>query len=140
MPSCNDNNNISICLRIFMVRHSAVGKSCAIDLRVAGSNPAGQLLIYFDNVFPVLTKALCRTSSLVPRSRIKAFVRKPRRCSPRRSPPPPPPDTRQRWSALPDTRQRWSALPVDLRTVELTGKLCIVGKGIYMNIFNKGEN
>ena len=63
MPTCNDNNNIKICL-------------------VAGSNPAGQLLIYFHNVFPVLTKTLCRHSGLVPRSRIKAFVRKPRRCSP----------------------------------------------------------
>ena len=28
-----------------------MGKSSAIDLRVAGSNPAGQLLIYFHNVF-----------------------------------------------------------------------------------------
>ena len=45
-----------------------------IDLRVAGSNPAGQLLIYFRNVLPVLTKTLCRHASLVPRSRIKAFV------------------------------------------------------------------
>ena len=61
-----------------------------IDLRVAGSNPAGQLLIYFHNVFPVLTNTLCRHASLVPRSRIKVFVRKPRRCSPRLSPPPPP--------------------------------------------------
>ena len=34
-----------------------MGKSCTIDMRVAGSNPAGQLLIYFHNVFPVLTKA-----------------------------------------------------------------------------------
>ena len=62
-----------------------------IDLRVAGSNPAGQLLIYFHNVFPVLTKTLCQHPSLVPRSRIKAFMRKPRRCSTRPSPPPPPP-------------------------------------------------
>ena len=54
-----------------------MGKSCAIDLRVADSNPAGQLLIYFHNVYPVLTKTLCRHSSPVPRSRIKAFVRKP---------------------------------------------------------------
>ena len=53
-----------------------------INLRVAGSNPAGQLLIYVHNVFPVLTETLCRHVSLVPRSRIKAFVRKPRRCSP----------------------------------------------------------
>ena len=53
-----------------------MGKSCAIDLRVAGSSPAGQLMIYFRNVFPVLTKTLCRHSSLVPRSHIKAFVRK----------------------------------------------------------------
>ena len=58
-----------------------------IDLRVAGSNPDGQLLIYFHNVFPVLTKTLCRHVSLVPRSRIKAFVRKPQRCSPRPSDP-----------------------------------------------------
>ena len=47
-----------------------------IDLRVAGSNLAGQLLIYFHNVFPVLTKTQCQHASLVPRSRIKAFVRK----------------------------------------------------------------
>ena len=60
-----------------------MGKSCAIDLSVADSNPAGQLLIYFHNIFPVLTKTLSRYSSLVSRSRIKAFVRKPRRCSPR---------------------------------------------------------
>ena len=36
-----------------------MGKSCAIDLRVADSNPTGQLLIYIHNVFPVLTKTLC---------------------------------------------------------------------------------
>ena len=58
-----------------------MGKSCTIDLRVAGSSPAGQLLIYFHNVFPVLTKILCGHSSLVPRSRIKDFVPKPQRCS-----------------------------------------------------------
>ena len=46
-----------------------------IDPRVVGSNPIGQLLIYFHSVFPVLTKTLlCRHASLVPRSRIKAFV------------------------------------------------------------------
>ena len=33
-----------------------MGKSCTIDLRVAGPNLARQLLIYFHNVFPVLTK------------------------------------------------------------------------------------
>ena len=59
-----------------------------IDLKVAGSNPAGQLLIYFHNVFPVLTKTLCRHASLVPTSCIKAFMRKPRRCSRRPSAPP----------------------------------------------------
>ena len=37
-----------------------MGKSCAIDLRVAASSPDGQLLIYFQNVFRVLTKTLCR--------------------------------------------------------------------------------
>ena len=31
-----------------------MGKSCAIDLRVAGSNPAEQLLIYLHNVFQFL--------------------------------------------------------------------------------------
>ena len=62
-----------------------MGKSCAIDLMVADSSPAGQLLIYFHNVFPVLTKTLCQHLSLVPKSRIKAFVCKPRRCSPRPS-------------------------------------------------------
>ena len=60
-----------------------MGKSCAIDLRVAGSNPAGQLLIYFHNVFLAFTKTLCRHSSLVPKSRIKAFVCKLQCCSPR---------------------------------------------------------
>ena len=48
-----------------------MGKPCAIDLRVAGSSPAGQLLTYFRNVFPVFTKTLCRHSSLVPRSASK---------------------------------------------------------------------
>ena len=33
-----------------------MGKSCAIDLRVAGSNPAGQLLIYVHNDFQFLQK------------------------------------------------------------------------------------
>ena len=41
--------------------------------------------------FPVLTETLCRHSSLFPRSRIKAFVRKPHGSSPQPSPPPPPP-------------------------------------------------
>ena len=63
-----------------------MGKSCAINLRVAGSSPAGQLLIYFHNVSPVLTKTLCGHSSLVPRPRIKAFVRRPRCCLPRLRP------------------------------------------------------
>ena len=43
-----------------------MGKSDAIDLRVAGSNPAGQLLIYFHNVSPALTRILCQHSSLFP--------------------------------------------------------------------------
>ena len=79
MPTCNDNNNINICLRFSMVGDGAVGKSCAIDLRVAGSNPAGQLLIYFHNVFPVLTKTLCRHSSLVQsfRTQTAALLRPP---------------------------------------------------------------
>ena len=37
-----------------------MGKSFAIDLRVAGSS---QLLIYFHNVFPFLTKSPCRLKS-----------------------------------------------------------------------------
>ena len=90
-PTCNDNNNINICLQFFYVEAIAQWENRAlIDLRVAGSNLAGQLLIYFHNVFPVLTKTLCRHASLAPRSGIKAFVRKPRRCSPWPSPPPPP--------------------------------------------------
>ena len=68
----------------------AVGKSCIIDLRVEVSNQAGQLLICFHNVLPVLTTVLttvltktpCRHSSLVPKSCIKAFMCKPGRCSP----------------------------------------------------------
>ena len=52
-----------------------------------GKSCTGQLLIDFHNVFLVLTETLCRHSSLVPRSRIKAFVRKLRRCSSRPSPP-----------------------------------------------------
>ena len=59
-----------------------MGESCAIDPRVVGSNPAGQLLIYFQKLFPVLTKTLCQHSSLVPRSRIETFMRKLHRCSP----------------------------------------------------------
>ena len=62
-----------------------MGKLCAVDLTVAGSSPAGQLLIFFHNVFQVLTKTLGRHSSLLPRSRIKASVRKLRRCSPQPS-------------------------------------------------------
>ena len=113
-----------------------MGESCAIDLRVAGSNPAGQLLIYFHNVFSVLTKTLsafksssqiphqsfraqtglnpagqlliyfhnvfqflqklCRHSSLVPRSRIKAFVGKPRLAHAGLRPP----CSRLQWSRL----------------------------------------
>ena len=51
-----------------------MGKSCAIDLRVAGSNPAGQLMIYFHNVFPVLTKTLTtfKSSSQVPHQSFRA--------------------------------------------------------------------
>ena len=64
-----------------------MGKSCAVDLRVAGSSPPGQLLIFFHNVFSVLTKTLYRHSSLVPRSLIKDFVRSPRCCIPRLRPP-----------------------------------------------------
>ena len=41
--------------------------------------------------FQFLQKPLCRHSSLAPRSRIKAFVRKRRRCSPPAFAPPPPP-------------------------------------------------
>ena len=36
-----------ICPRFPWRDDGAVGKSCAVDLRVAGSCPAGQLLIYF---------------------------------------------------------------------------------------------
>ena len=63
-----------------------MGKSCAVNLRVVRLNPAGQLLLYFHNVFPVLTKTLCRHASLIPRSLVKALMHKPRRCSPRPSP------------------------------------------------------
>ena len=88
MTTCNDNNNIKICSRFFHGEAMAQWDNRAlIDPRVAGSNPAGQLLIYFHNAFPVLKKTLCRHSSVVPRSRIKAFVRKLRRCSPRPSAP-----------------------------------------------------
>ena len=50
-------------------------KSCGIDLRVAGSRPAGQLLIYFHSIFPVLTKTLMSTfkfSSQVPHQSFRA--------------------------------------------------------------------
>ena len=67
MPTSSDNNNIKFCSRFF---HGEVmaqwDNRVLIDLRVAGSNPAGQLLIYFHNVFPVLTNTLCQHSSLVP--------------------------------------------------------------------------
>ena len=52
-----------------------------IDLRVAGWNQAGQLLIYSHIVSPGLTKTLCQHASLVPWSCIKAFMCKPRHCS-----------------------------------------------------------
>ena len=41
-----------------------MGKSCAIDLRVAASNPAGQLLIYFHNVFPVSSNSCSNKNSM----------------------------------------------------------------------------
>ena len=66
-PTCNDTNNINICLQFFCGEAMAQWENRAlIDLRVAGLNPAGQLLIYFHNVFPVLTKTLCRHGSLFP--------------------------------------------------------------------------
>ena len=85
MPTYNDNNDINMSTIFHGEAMAQWGNLVLIDLRVAGSNPAGQLLIYFHNVFPVLTKTLCRHSNLVPRSRIKALVRKPRRCSRRPS-------------------------------------------------------
>ena len=59
---------------------------------IAGSNPAGQLLIYFHNVFPVLTKTLFRHSSLVqvPRQSLRAQTAA--LLTPASAPPPPPPD------------------------------------------------
>ena len=74
-----------------MIRPTVSPKSCALDPRAAGSSLAGQLLIFFHNVFSVLTKTLCRHSSLVPRSRIKAFMRSPRCYLPDCVLPPPPP-------------------------------------------------
>ena len=52
-----------------------MGKLCANDMIVAGSNPAGQLLIYFHSVFPVLTKnsrSTCKFSSQVPHQSFRA--------------------------------------------------------------------
>ena len=62
-------------------------------LRAAGSNPAGQLLIYFHSVFPVLTKTLCRHSNLVPKSCINSLCANRGVAHPglRPLPPPPPP-------------------------------------------------
>ena len=58
MPPCNNNNNnIKICLRFSHGEAMAQWDNCAlIDPRVAGSNPAGELLIYFHNVFQFLQK------------------------------------------------------------------------------------
>ena len=69
-----------------------IGKSCATDLRGSRFKPAGQLLVVcpkvnFHDVFSVLTKNLCRHSSLVRRPCIKPFVRRPRCCFPRLRPP-----------------------------------------------------
>ena len=43
--------------------------------------------MFFHNAFSVLTKSLCWHSSLVPRSRIKVFVRRQQCCFPRLCPP-----------------------------------------------------
>ena len=67
MPACNDNNNIKICLRFF--HGEAMAQWDNRDPRVAGSNPAGQTIDLLPQSFPVLTKTICRHSSLVPRSR-----------------------------------------------------------------------
>ena len=75
-------------------------KSCAIDLRVAGLSPAGQLLIYFHNVFPVLTKTLCQRSSLVPKSASKLLYANCGTAQPAFAPPPPPPPPRSDWPVL----------------------------------------
>ena len=76
---------------IFPARHRlrrwSSGKSCDIGLRLAGSSQTGQLLILFHNVSSVLTKTPCQHSSQVPRSRIKAFMCRPRCCFPRLCPP-----------------------------------------------------
>ena len=53
------------------------------DLKVAGSNPAGQLLNYFHNIFPVLTKIPGSSSKLSCANRSFAH--------PGLRPPPPPP-------------------------------------------------
>ena len=69
MPACNDNNDIKICLRFSDGETMAQWDNRAlIDPRVAGSNPAGDLLIYFQNVFQVLTKTLSafKSSSQIP--------------------------------------------------------------------------
>ena len=82
-PLCNDNknnnNNMNICLRFFHGEAMAqLGNRALLhDLRVADSSPAWQLLTFCHNVFSVLTKALCRHSSLVPRSRTEAFMGRP---------------------------------------------------------------
>ena len=82
------HNNINICLKFFHGEVMAQWENHAlIDLRVEGLNLVGQLLIYFHSVFPVLTKTLCRHASLVPKSRIKAFMSKLQRCSPQPSAP-----------------------------------------------------
>ena len=52
-----------------------MGKSCAIDLRVAGSSPAGQLLVYLNNVFSSSYKNFMSTfksSSQVPHQSFRA--------------------------------------------------------------------
>ena len=51
-----------------------MGKSCAINLRVAGSSPAGQLLILFHNVFQFSQKfhVDIKSSSQVPNQSFRA--------------------------------------------------------------------
>ena len=75
MPTCNDNNNTKICLRFFHGEAMAQWYNRAlIDPRVAGSNPAGQLLICFHNVFPVLTKTMSafKSSPQIPHQSFRA--------------------------------------------------------------------
>ena len=87
---CDKSHSLTISTSVIVMAQQE--KSCATDLRVAGSSPLTvdfSLKVNLHNIFSVKTNNFCRHSSLVPSVRIKAFVRRLRWCFPRLRPPGP---------------------------------------------------